>query len=347
MKSYDDKHKLRISRYLGKINGHFDKLVTDISLIAVNQKVSDKIFRFKDYKRITNRVNESLKTYQNNLISSIKTYSQYEWDFANAKVDDLLKKNLEGIKGKVPSSVYVDKIRSISIESQNQKAFEAFQAQKQGDFTISERVWNISAQAKENIELAIDVSLKEGISAQELARKIKYNLNNPDALFRRVRDKHGNLVLSKNARSYHPGQGVYRSAHKNALRLAADVINTSYRECEQLRISENNDVVGQKINLSPSHRVYDMCDELAGIYPKDFKWNKWHVKCMCHRTTILKTPEELIAEIKAGQNLTPDNSVNYVKDLPKNFNKWHNENKAKMANWKRKPDFIVKNEKML
>lgn len=259
MNPHDEKHKKRINRYLDKINGHFDALVTEISIIVVNQKVSEKIFKFRDYKTITNRVSESLKKYQNNLISSIKVYSQYEWDFANAKVDDILKTHLEGIKGKVPSSLYVDKIRQISIESQNQKAFEAFQERKHGKFTISERVWNITNQAKENLEFAIDVALKEGMSARELARSIKSNLNNPDALFRRVRDKHGNLVLSQNAKSFHPGQGVYRSAHKNALRLAADVINTSYRECEQLRISANNDVVGQKINLSPSHKVYDMC----------------------------------------------------------------------------------------
>ena len=154
MNPHDEKHKKRINRYLDKINGHFDALVTEISIIVVNQKVSEKIFKFKDYKTITKRVSESLKKYQNNLISSIKVYSQYEWDFANAKVDDILKTHLEGIKGKVPSSLYVDKIRQISIESQNQKAFEAFQERKHGKFTISERVWNITDQAKENLDLA-------------------------------------------------------------------------------------------------------------------------------------------------------------------------------------------------
>ena len=347
MNPHDEKHKKRINRYLDKINGHFDALVTEISLIVVSQKVYEKIFKFRDYKTITNRVSESLKKYQNNLISSIKVYSQYEWDFANAKVDDILKTHLEGIKGKVPSSLYVDKIRQISIESQNQKAFEAFQERKHGKFTISERVWNITNQAKENLEFAIDVALKEGMSAQELARSIKSNLNNPDALFRRVRDKHGNLVLSKNAKSFHPGQGVYRSAHKIALRLAADVINTAYRECEQLRILANNDVVGQRINLSPQHNVRDMCDDLAGIYPKDFMWSKWHVWCKCFRTTILKSTDELISEINEGLNLPPESSKNHVSKLPDNFNQWLSENEKKMENWKRKPEFITKNEKLI
>ena len=347
MNPHDEKHKKRINRYLDKINGHFDALVTEISIIVVNQKLSEKIFKFRDYKTITKRVSESLKKYQNNLISSIKVYSQYEWDFANAKVDDILKTHLEGIKGKVPSSLYVDKIRQISIESQNKKAFEAFQERKHGKFTISERVWNITDQAKENLEFAIDVALKDGISAQELARSIKSNLNNPDALFRRVRDKHGNLVLSQNAKSFHPGQGVYRSAHKNALRLAANEINTAYRECEQLRITANNDVVGQKINLSPQHNVRDLCDDLAGTYPKDFKWSSWHSQCRCFRTTILKSQSELISELNEGLNLPPESSKNHVSKLPDNFNKWLSENEKKMENWKRKPEFITKNEKLL
>ena len=347
MNPHDEKHKKRINRYLDKINGHFDDLVTEISLIVVNQKLSEKIFKFRDYKTITNRVSESLKKYQNNLISSIKVYSQYEWDFANAKVDDILKTHLEGIKGKVPSSLYVDKIRQISIESQNQKAFEAFQERKHGKFTISERVWKITDQAKENLQLAIDVALKDGISAQELARSIKGNLNNPDALFRRVRDKHGNLVLSQNAKSFHPGQGVYRSAHKNALRLAADVINTSYRECEQLRISANNDVVGQKINLSPSHKVYDICDELAGTYPKDFNWSKWHVSCKCFRTTILKSTDELISELNEGLNLPPESSKNFVKATPKEFDKWISDNAPRLQRSKNKPQFVTENKKYI
>ena len=343
----DEKHIKRINKYLLSINGYYDELIREIVLLVIQLRVADKMFRFKDYPRITKQVNEALKTYRTNLNNSIKVYSQYEWDFANAKVDDILKTHLEGIKGKVPSSLYVDKIRQISIESQNQKAFEAFQKRKHGKFTISERVWNITDQAKENLEFAIDVALKDGISAQELARSIKGNLNNPDALFRRVRDKHGNLVLSKNAKSFHPGQGVYRSAHKNALRLAANEINTAYRECEQLRISTNNDVVGQKINLSPSHKVYDICDELKGTYPKDFQWSKWHVSCKCFRTTILKSQSELISEINEGLNLPPESSKNHVSKLPDNFNKWLSENEKKMENWKRKPEFITKNEKLI
>ena len=339
----DERHIKRINRYLRKINGLFDDLVRDIALLVVQQRTDKKFFRFRDYQKITMRVSEALKSYNDNLLSSIKTYTQYEWDYGNAKVTELLTENLAKVKGKVAAAAYDLKVREIATMSQNDSALQAFQERKTGKFTVSERVWNITKQAKENLEFAIDDALKEGMSAQDLARKVKGNLNDPDKLFRRVRDKHGNLVLSKNAQAFHPGQGVYRSAHKNALRLAANEINTAYREAEQLRIMQNNDVVGQKINLSPQHKVYDMCDELQGSYPKDFKWSYWHVSCKCFRTMILKSESELITEINNGQNLLPEASSNFVGSVPSNFNQWVNDNKEMIERRKNKPHFLQKN----
>lgn len=343
----DEKHIKRINKYLTSINVLYDDLVREIALLVVNLKVSEKLFKFSDYSRITRAVSQALKAYNDGLVSKIKVYTEYEWDFANQKVSDLLSDNVKGIKDRIPATAYNDKMREISSLSQNKKALEAFQKRKVGEFTISDRVWNIKDQARESIELAIDVALKEGMSAQDLARSIKQNLNNPDALFRRVRDKHGNLQLSRSAKAFHPGPGVYRSAHKNALRLASNEINTAYRQAEQLRIQGNNDVVGQKINLSPQHSVRDMCDELQGTYPKDFNWSSWHVQCKCFRTMILKSQSELITEINNGQNLSPEASKNYVGDVPQNFNKWVNDNREMIERRKSKPYFLQENKKFV
>lgn len=343
----DERHLKRINRYLISINGVYDDLVREIALLVVKLKVGDRLFRFRDYGSITKEVSRALKNYNDNLLSLVKTYTQYEWDFGNAKVSDLLAENLAKVKGKVSSPAYDVKLREISTMSQNKKALEEFQQRKKGKFTISEIVWNITKQARENLEFAIDDALKGGMSAQDLARKIKSNLNNPDALFRRVRDKYGNLILSKNAQAFHPGQGVYRSAHKNAMRLAANEINTAYREAEQLRMMSNNDVVGQKINLSPQHKVFDMCDELKGSYPKDFNWSSWHVSCKCFRTMILKSPSELITEINNGQNLASESSANFVSGVPDNFNLWLSENRENLEKRKSKPYFLDENKKFV
>ena len=77
--------------------------------------------------------------------------------------------------------------------------------------------------------MAIDVALGDGVSAAAMSRTVRKLLNNPTALFRRVRDKNGQLRLSQNAKNYHPGRGVYRSAYRNALRLTATETNMAYR----------------------------------------------------------------------------------------------------------------------
>ena len=69
------------------------------------------------------------------------------------------------------------------------------------------------------MELGLDVGIGEGKSAQQLSRDFRQYLNNPDKLFRRVRDKRGNLHLSKNANAFHPVVCVYRLITINAASL--------------------------------------------------------------------------------------------------------------------------------
>lgn len=62
-------------------------------------------------------------------------------------------------------------------------------------------MWNLTNRRQKEIEFAIDLALKEGQSAMQLSRSVKQHLNRPDELFRRIRDKHRNLALSKNAKA--------------------------------------------------------------------------------------------------------------------------------------------------
>jgi hypothetical protein len=56
--------------------------------------------------------------------------------------------------------------------------------------------------------MALDLGMRDGIPAIEMARDLKQYLKYPDKLFRRVRDVHGQLHLSKAAKKFHPGQGA-------------------------------------------------------------------------------------------------------------------------------------------
>lgn len=72
------------------------------------------------------------------------------------------------------------------------------------------------------------------------------------------------------------------------------------------------------------HELHDICDELAGKYPKDFKFTGWHPNCRCYATTILKSEKEMDAELDArlAGKRPPTGSWNEVKDVPDNFKQW-------------------------
>lgn len=103
-------------------------------------------------------------------------------------------------------------------------------------------------------------------------------------------------------------------------------------------------VVGIKVELSNNHtcrgvkgEFVDICDELAGEYPKDFKFVGWHPHCRCHAVPILKTPEEMMADnerIMRGEEPSEETeSENVVRIPPKQFYDWvkGNEERAKTA----------------
>lgn len=53
-------------------------------------------------------------------------------------------------------------------------------------------------------------------------------------------------------------------------------------------------VVGMRVHKSNNHPTEDICDVLAGDYPKDFKFSAWHPQCRCYVTSILCTKDEMI-----------------------------------------------------
>lgn len=86
------------------------------------------------------------------------------------------------------------------------------------------------------------------------------------------------------------------------------------------------------INESYSQHI---CDELAGQYPKDFKFTGWHPHCRCHAITILKTWEEQMADSRRLMNgeEIDGQSVNRVEDVPDKFKEWVEDNKERAKGW--------------
>ena len=245
--------------------------------------------------------------------------------------------------------------------STNGEARDAFLERKANGLNLSDRVWRYTEQFREEIELGLDLGIRSGLSAAEMARELKSYLRQPDKLFRRVRNEHGQLQLSKAAKAYHPGRGVYRSSYKNARRLAATETNIAYRTADHLRWQQLDFVVGIRVVLSNNHTLNgkafrDICDELSaplgstatkgrGCYPKDFKFTGWHPLCRCHAESILKTSEELsedVQRILRGEMPSAE-SANRVDDVPGEFKEWLRDNKQRIDRAKSLPYFIRDN----
>jgi len=190
-----------------------------------------------------------------------------------------------------------------------------------------------------------------------MSRDVRRYLRNPDKLFRRVRDKHGNLRLSKAAKAYHPGRGVYRSSYRNALRLTATENNMAYRTADHLRWQQQPFVVGIEIKLSNNHtckgvigRFVDICDDLAGVYPKDFKFVGWHPHCRCYCVPKQASKEEFMEyqqRLLNGEDVSNYHFKGEVKDLPRNFKDWYTDNTDRIARAKTQPYFLRDNQKLI
>ncbi|MBR3286953.1 MAG: hypothetical protein IKI72_03940 [Bacteroidales bacterium] len=272
-----------------------------------------------------------------------------EWTLANNKCDELARRVFGDL------AMRLSPAEQRRYFSTNATARDAFLARKVNGMSLSDRVWRYTDQYREEIELGLDVGIRTGMPADEIGRELQQYLQYPGKLFRRVRDIHGNLQLSKAAAAFHPGRGVYRSSYKNARRLAGTETNIAYRTADYERWQQMDFVVGIEIHLSNNHTVEnakgervpleDICDELAGRYPKDFKFTGWHPNCRCYATSILKTPEEMSRDrqrIMRGEAPLPD-SVNTVRDVPKGFKEWIANNERRVKYYSSVPYFLKDN----
>lgn len=225
---------------------------------------------------------------------------------------------------------------------------------------LAQSVWNYCQQTKSEFEMAmsnvIADGLEKGTSAEEVGRRLRQYLNNPDMMYRRYHTvkvlKNGqkkDVVTWRRKRIIdgrvrfveepleRVGQGVYRSARKNALRVARTEINAAYHKARNERWKNEPFVIGQHIHISPQHdpeEDADICDELEGYYPKDFDWDSWHAQCMCTSDPVMISGEErkqFYKRLAKGEDMTNYISPNRVKDVPDQYKRYIEANGDKIV----------------
>lgn len=347
---FDLAHLRNLDVLRRQIDEIFKAATNEAARIGVSIDVdTDKPFSFSDYPSTQKRVKELLSQLQASIEVCIVNGIDSEWTLANNKNNELCNAVFGKNKGKLSQSEYR------RYYSTNESARDAFIARKQGGLGLSDRVWRFTDEFKEEIEMGLDLGIRGGLSADQMSRDLRQYLRHPDMLFRRVRDEHGILHLSKRAKAFHPGRGVYRSSYLNARRLATTEGNIAYRTADHERWQQLDFVVGIEIHLSGNHtckgrdgkphEFTDICDELAGRYPKDFKFTGWHPNCRCYATSILKTEEEMAADTQKLLRGEPVNgeSVNAVRDVPENFKQWVRDNQERIESASSLPYFLKDN----
>lgn len=347
IQSYDAAHYRQTEQYTQVVNALFDRATTEIAkAVAKGTYDPDKPFSFDDYPGVKSVMQGVTKQLADRMITVIETGSKKQWLFACEKNDGFIASIMDTSK--------LSKARLKKMQDRNLEALQTFQGRKVEGMNLSQRVWKYVGQYKAQLESALDVGLGEGRNAAQLSRDVRENLKEPNRLFRRVRDKRGNLVLSKAAKAFHPGQGVYRSSYKNAMRLTRSEINMAYRESDLLRWQSLDFVVGYEIRRSNHEPLFkcDICEKLVGRYPKTFKFKGWHPQCMCYAVPILMDEETFdeneLGDLKAALHGTQYKKLeakNLVTDVPDGFKQWVKDHEEAQKKWASTPYFIKDNFK--
>lgn len=301
------------------------------------------------------------------LYQEIRKDVENEWILSNNNNDDLVK-SIFG-ESSIKSNLFARFFK------RNKEAMDAFFARKTGKegLSLSQKVWRYTGQFREELENCLDLAIGEGTGANKLASKIQTYLQDPDRFYRRFRvkageDENGNTIygsqwkrrvydkesqgykwIDDNPKKFHPGRGVYRSSYRNAQRLARTETNIAYRTADFERWEQLDFIIGYEIKVSKNHPHYDICDELAGKYPKTFKWTGWHPNCRCFMIPVLAGGDEIaemIERIMAGEDREISQEQE-IKEFPGSFSRWIRENEDRMNEAKTKgtlPYFIKDNQ---
>lgn len=354
----------RISRteaYAEKVRLMFARTVNDI--LALNKTMPELdegvMFSF-DGESIKKQkeVEALLRRLHSAVTMAIEQGIKLEWEQANQECDKLI------------ASVFGKKVMESPEFSawmgRNSAARDAFISRSENGLNLSDRVWKSVRQLRDEMEVAMTVSIGEGESASSMSRKVREYLNNPDDMFRRFRYKKGEkdiidpetgevtgteIVWGKKWKKrikdeatgkykwidydrddYKTGSGVYKSSARNAMRVARTETNIAYRRADNARWQDMDFVLGQRVQLSRNHPKKDICDKLAGDYPKDFVFDGWHPQCFCFCTPILMDEDEMAKVTEAflkGEKYTPKGKP--ITDYPQNFKDWVTEHQGDIA----------------
>lgn len=263
-------HSIRLARYADRVQSVYDTLNQEVAQIALRTNYDgSEPFKWNDYPATKKKFDEIRTQFVTDMRSVIYSGMSEEWKQSNLVQDLLADKALAfyGIKrnGKKARAYY----------QKNSDVLKAFQQRKDDGLNLSQKLWNQSADYKQEMEYCLSSAIEKGMSAVKLSKKLSKYLSDFPSLKKDYKEKYGKAVKCQDCE--------YRS-----IRLARSEINMAYRTAEQERWKQFDFVLGYEVKLTQNGRhVPDICDDLAGKYPKDFVFKGWHPNCYSADSEVL------------------------------------------------------------
>lgn len=262
----------------------FDTLY--IERLRLQQRRIDAIFR-----RFTRSISEEMRTWGDNSEAYI-----------DERIDALEAALLREMRATQRDVIGLSDRKNREIIRQMAMAALHFGEYDFPNFDLSD----VKEQTKNNVMLFVLSGAAVGLSTSMISRRFNQMLNNSDKMFY-------NSVIGEMIQplaEYSVGVGTYKSPLKTAMRKATTEANIAYRERDFNLWSQMSMVMGYRVIRSRWHVDCPMCDALAGVYPKDFKFTGWHPNCICLAIPLIDTIDDI------------DEPVN---DVPDGFKQWINE----------------------
>lgn len=328
------------NKRLGRLYSDYVKKLTSLGY-GEDVLEDDALFNFDNFPQLKARLNDIFNDYYQNSLLCYK--SGITDGVALAYNHD------EMVIGGY--SVLTDKAIRVARDTAA-ATFIANRLKTKNGLNLSQIIWNYCQQTKSEFEMAMSNTIADGIkkgsSAEEVGKSIRKYLNDPDMMYRRYHtikvQKNGKkkdvvtwrrrrIIDGKVRFIEEPlekvGMGVYRSARKNALRVARTEINSAYHKARNERWQKEPFVIGQYIHVSPQHNIDDICNDLEGRYPKDYVWISWHPQCICTSDPITiqgDEKKEFYKRLMAGEDMSNYVSPFAVLTMPEKYNQYIKDN---------------------
>ncbi len=328
------------NKRLGRLYSDYVKKLTSLGY-GEDVLEDDALFNFDNFPQLKARLNDIFNDYYQNSLLCYK--SGITDGVALAYNHD------EMVIGGY--SVLTDKAIRVARDTAA-ATFISNRLKTKNGLNLAQIIWNYCQQTKSEFEMAMSNTIADGIkkgsSAEEVGKSIRKYLNDPDMMYRRYHtikvQKNGKkkdvvtwrrrrIIDGKVRFVEEPlekvGMGIYRSARKNALRIARTEINAAYHKARNERWQNEPFVIGQYIHVSPQHNIDDICNDLEGRYPKDYVWISWHSQCICTSDPITiqgDEKKEFYKRLMAGEDMSNYVSPFAVLTMPEKYNQYIKDN---------------------